>query len=173
MLRKLTIMFAFVFLAFGVLAPSALAAVTLNPDGTGFVGKGDVQTALGLNNKALQDLINGYASGSITFTVVSVTETTWNCIKPNPVEGEAPLVQERSRETSIQGVSSVIARERNQITGFILTGFVPGSTITTTTEGPKLGSCANAKSGYLFDASSVETSPVGGQVLRVNGVPLQ
>jgi hypothetical protein len=36
-------------------APAAAnASVTINPDGTGFVGKGDVQTVFGMNNSALQ-----------------------------------------------------------------------------------------------------------------------
>jgi hypothetical protein len=36
-------------------AGAAFAAITFNPDdGTGFVGKGDVQEAFGWNNHALQ-----------------------------------------------------------------------------------------------------------------------
>lgn len=34
---------------------AASASVTVNPDGTGFVGKGNVQTAFGWNNQKLQD----------------------------------------------------------------------------------------------------------------------
>ena len=34
---------------------AASAAVTVNPDGSGFVGKGDVQSVLGYNNKQMQE----------------------------------------------------------------------------------------------------------------------
>ena len=36
---------------------AASAAVTVNPDGSGFVGKGDVQSVLGYNNKEMQQSI--------------------------------------------------------------------------------------------------------------------
>jgi hypothetical protein len=38
-------------------AAVAGATITVNPDGSGFVGKGDVQSALGYNNKQMQDAI--------------------------------------------------------------------------------------------------------------------
>lgn len=53
-------------------ASAAGAAVTFDPaTGTGFIGKGDVQTALGWNNKALQ---TAEANGGIAFTYKAVTE---------------------------------------------------------------------------------------------------
>src|ERR671918_1859956 len=57
-----------------VKAGSPALQVTVNPaDGTGFVGKGDVQLIFGWNNKALQD-----NAGSVEFRANStvVTETT-------------------------------------------------------------------------------------------------
>ncbi|HSK25425.1 MAG TPA: hypothetical protein VK894_00765, partial [Jiangellales bacterium] len=69
----------------GLLASAALvlsggvaqAAVTFDAaTGEGFVGKGDVQLALGYNNKQLQD-----NAGSLEFAAVSevVTEVSWIC----------------------------------------------------------------------------------------------
>jgi hypothetical protein len=51
--------------ALAVSAAAANASVTLDPNGVGFVGKGDVQTAFGWNNAAIQKAVE---SGNITFT---------------------------------------------------------------------------------------------------------
>lgn len=49
-----------VALAAATLATVAIAAVTFDPvTGTGFVGKGDVQTAFGWNNQQLQQNADG------------------------------------------------------------------------------------------------------------------
>jgi hypothetical protein len=45
--------------------PAANAGVTIDADGKGFVGKGDVQTAMGWNNAALQKAVDGKI---LTFT---------------------------------------------------------------------------------------------------------
>src|SRR5215204_6817953 len=111
--------------------PAAFAAVTFDPaTGTGFVGKGDVQTALGYNNKQLQD-----NAGSLQFTFVSTTvsETSWECTNENNDK-----VQERERTTTTEttGVIDSIARERNQITGFNLMGFSGDPVTDSSTDGP-------------------------------------
>ena len=46
---------------------TAANAATLNPDGTGFVGKGEVQSAYGLNNRAIQKIIDANEK-AFTFT---------------------------------------------------------------------------------------------------------
>lgn len=51
-------------------AAMANASVTVNPDGTGFIGKGDVQSTLGLNNAGLQKAVN---ENSLAFTVEQPT----------------------------------------------------------------------------------------------------
>ena len=43
-------------------AGSASASTTIDAAGKGFVGKGDVQTALGINNAALQKAVDAIAS---------------------------------------------------------------------------------------------------------------
>ena len=106
----------------------AVAAVSFDPAaGTGFVGKGDVQLALGLNNAQVQ-------SASLSFASVSteVSEVSWECTNANNEK-----VQERARTTTttISGVLSSVARVKNQITGYNLNGYA-SSTPTSTTEGP-------------------------------------
>src|SRR5215204_1584872 len=111
--------------------PTAFAAVTFDPTtGTGFVGKGDVQTALGWNNKQLQD-----NAGSLQFTFVSttVTEVSWICTNDR---NENTQERERTTTTDTSGVVSSVARERNQITGFNLNGFTGTPTTDSSTEGP-------------------------------------
>ncbi len=141
------------------LMASSVSAYTLNADGTGFVGKGEVQTALGLNNQQLQ-------TGSFAFTYAVVSETTWTCSRTNLAGRE--VVQERSTETTTSGIVSSTARERNQITGFNLTGF---STSSTTVDGPVVGSCPSGSgAAWTFD-DNVETNVIS-DALYVNGVRL-
>jgi hypothetical protein len=150
-------------------ATAASAAVSFDSaTGTGFVGKGDVQSALGWNNKALQ---TAEATGDIRFTYNAVTEqeTTWDCYNQNNDH-----TQERARTTTttVTGVASHTARERNQITGFNLTGFEEGATSTTSTDGPPLYSCPNPNSSFVLGSTDVgdPTEISGG--LFVNGVLL-
>lgn len=148
-----------------LVATSASAAVTFDPStGTGFVGKGDVQTALHYNNKQLQENAN---SLEFTYSSTSATETTWTCDRDG-----GPQSQERTNTTTttVQGVVGTVARERNQITGFNLTGFSGAPTENTENEGPKVGSCPT----FWTAIDLVEGDPVvtdGG--LYVNGVLLQ
>jgi hypothetical protein len=121
--------------------PAAFAAATFDPvTGTGFVGKGDVQLAFGWNNKQLQDNAAG-----VTFESESVTvsEQSWTCTKLDRDDNPTDQTSERERTTTTTttGVVSKDLRERNQITGFTLTGYSGSPTITTSTEGPKLGTC--------------------------------
>jgi hypothetical protein len=124
----------------GAIATSGvlMAAVTFDAaTGTGFVGKGDVQLALGLNNKALQEAANADA---VEFQATStvVTEVSWVCTNSN---NQNTQERERTTTTTVSGVLDSTARERNQVTGFILGGYDGTSDVTTTTEGNQLNSC--------------------------------
>ncbi|GGI06095.1 hypothetical protein [Egicoccus halophilus] len=147
-------------------ATAASAAVELDPaTGAGFVGKGDVQTVLGWNNKQLQD-----RADALVFTFESVAEVSWSCTKTHEAGNsgkEVVTVQERSRVTTTSGVVSHTERVRNQITGFWLTGFAGEAT---TVDGPAIGTCPAEQSGFVFD-DNLETVVVGGG-LQVNGVAL-
>lgn len=123
--------------AFGLAAIStvAYAAVTFDSaTGTGFVGKGDVQLALGLNNAQLQA-----QAGSLQFTynATEVTERSWVCTKDNGNTQE----RERTTTSTVQGVVASVARVKNQITGFNLNGYSSSSTSGSTFDGPALNSC--------------------------------
>jgi opacity protein-like surface antigen len=145
------------------IAAAAFAAVTFDPaTGTGFVGKGDVQLVYGWNNKQLQD-----NAGSVQFRANSVSETEWTCSRPAPTpnDPDREIVQERSSETTTQGLVDSIARERNQITGFNLLGY--DGTPTVTTDGPAVGSCPANPSGFEYDNNAV-TTPVAGGGLEVS-----
>jgi hypothetical protein len=67
-----------------------------------------------------------------------VTEVSWTCTNE---KNENTQDRERTTTTSIAGVLSSVARERNQITGFNLTGYTGTPTMSSTTEGNPLNSC--------------------------------
>jgi hypothetical protein len=164
--RKLTIFATFVIVA-ALSAVAAYAAVTFDPaTGTGFVGKGDVQLALGLNNAQLQA-----QAGSLQFASVStvVTEVSWICTNDR---NEQTQERERTTTTSIQGVLSSVARERNQITGFFLTGYNGVPTSSSTTEGPGVNTCPSGPWTLTTPAGDPEVVS-SSTVLTVNGVDLQ
>ena len=137
------------------LSTPASAEVIVDSNGNGFVGKGDVQLALGYNNAQLQQNAN-----SLVFSLSSTTEVTWTCDRD-----AGPQTQERTNVTTTQGIIASVARVRNQITGFNLQGFT--GTTTTTTDGPAVGSCPE-----FWTAIDLVETPGEGGTLSVNGVPL-
>lgn len=159
----------FVAVASGVVLAAVVATAAVNFDpttGTGFVGKGDVQLALGLNNAQLQA-----QAGSLQFASIStvVTEVSWICTNSN---NDNTQERERTTTSSIQGVVSSIARERNQITGFNLTGYSGTPTQSSTTEGNPLNSCPSGPWSLTTPAGAPEVVS-SSSALTVNGVPLQ
>ncbi|MBW3665749.1 MAG: hypothetical protein KY469_21875 [Actinobacteria bacterium] len=148
MKKTITILAASVALA--VFASAAFAAVTFNAaDGTGFVGKGDVQLVYNWNNKALQD-----NAASVQFQAESkvVTEVSWVCTNTKH-EHEQPRA--RTTTTTVEGVVDSIARDKKgQITGFNLTGYAGGTTEDVVNDGPGVNSCPGGKDWSL-------TTPAG------------
>jgi len=116
----------------------ALFAVTFDAaTGEGFVGKGNVQSAFGWNNAALQLCAPIGDVNCVEFRAETTTETTWQCRNSNNQN-----IQERTRTATTSGVFNDTSREprnRNQVTGFLLTGYTGAAT--TETEGPPLQSC--------------------------------
>lgn len=143
----------------------AYAAVIFNPaDGTGFVGKGDVQLVYGWNNKQLQD-----NAGFVDFRANSevVTEVSWECTNSN---NQSIQERERTTTTTIQGVVDSIARERNQITGFNLTGYSGTPTETSETEGPAVNSCPSGPWSLTSPAGDPEVvSSSSGLEVSIDG----
>jgi hypothetical protein len=129
--------------AIAVTATVAFAAVTFDPvTGEGFVGKGEVQEAFGWNNRALQNNADDVQFRYVG-TIVEVTDYSWTCTNTS---NDNTLERGRvvTETTSLQGVFSHTARERNQITGFILDGWdgTPQMSITTRASGQQLWQCA-------------------------------
>jgi hypothetical protein len=101
--------------------------VTFDPStGKGFVGKGDVQTALGLNNAKMQTLAN--TQGGVTFTYVhtdiyNVVEAWATGNVDNPVSLNAHQI---SVTTTVVVNDEVVHANRtnpnSDVTGFNLTG---------------------------------------------------
>src|SRR5262245_46442049 len=67
---RITKVVALAAFALLVTASAAIAGVTVDSAGKGFVGKGDVQTALGMNNSALQKAVD---AKSLVFTAQQPT----------------------------------------------------------------------------------------------------
>ena len=103
-----------------VMSAGLMALVTFDPaTGTGFVGKGDVQSSFAWNNAGLQS----HASG-VTFSF-DVTERRYkDCVdNDNPNNGQIRLVDERHQTKEVTSQIQYDARTHKQIDGFILTGF--------------------------------------------------
>lgn len=154
-------------LAMGIMASSAFAAVTFDPvDGTGFVGKGDVQTALGWNNAELQKNAENLKFTYETQTVYEVT-VTWTT--GDGTKGEKTHTVEHKRTYSVNDIVDYGARIKNQVTGFNLLGF--NSDLNPTfDEIPKVGDEYPGNSGHIVKLVEL-VSTTGG--LYVDGILLQ
>jgi hypothetical protein len=110
---------------------SAYAAVDVDPEtGEGFVGKGDVQLALGWNNNTLQNNFE-----KLVFRAITTSDTTWTCTNSN--NGN---IQERNRTITSGTLLSHEERAKNQVSGFFLDGY-EGEPSVIDSEGPPLNSC--------------------------------
>ena len=137
----------------------ASAAVTVDFDtGTGFVGKGDVQDALGWNNAQLQS-----HADFVTFRVASVvtTEVTWVCTNSN---NENTQERARTTTTTTAGVFTSEVRDKKQVTGFILKGFSGNPDTSSETVGNQLNSCPNGPWTLTTPAGEPEVIDVEGGV---------
>jgi hypothetical protein len=95
---------------------TAAATVTFNTDGTGFVGKGDVQTALGWKNAQFQR-----NASDITFTYANDLIEVQRCWRYQT--GEAVGAWVRYRTVDEDHVETYQALSHgHQISGFVLTG---------------------------------------------------
>jgi hypothetical protein len=171
---KLRTIAALVIAVAAPLAFSSPATATVTFDagtGTGFVGKGDVQLALGWNNKQLQDNASGV---SFTYEAVTAQETSWVCVNENNGHEQQ---RTRTETTTVSGVASSVTRDNSKgkdgpVTGFRLNGYAGGSSTSTSADGPPLLSCPNASSTFSLGSVVVGEPQVLSGGLRVNGVPI-
>lgn len=123
-----------VALALVVSSVSAFATVTVNADGSGFVGKGDVSLQFGWNNAAAQAKSTGVSfSYSQSNTYVGVCE--WYTGLNSPKGAKLHTVTQSKTSDVVSGIASD-ARKASQYTGWNLTGF---GSVTVTGEAPVVG----------------------------------
>jgi hypothetical protein len=152
-------------LALSVFSSSAFAAVTFDTEtGKGFVGKGDVQTALGLNNAQMQAKAEGLV---FTYEAVDTYEVTVEWTTGEGKKGEKTHTVEHKRTATVSGEVTYEARKANQVTGFTLTKFIE-----TSTEGsiPSVGEEFPGNSGHKATSVELVSST---STLFVNGAPLE
>ncbi|WP_142752186.1 hypothetical protein [Neobacillus piezotolerans] len=153
-------------LAMGLLAGSAFAAVTFDPaTGAGYVGKGDVQTAMGWNNADLQknagDLVFTYKTKEVY--AITVTWTTGDGKR-----GEKTHDVEHERISSINATIDFSPKSNKQISGFNLKYFTDEKEVTGKI--PQVGEEFPGQSGHIVSSVDLVSSTSG---LYVNGVQIQ
>jgi hypothetical protein len=146
-------------------APGANSLVTLDPsNGTGFVGKGDVQLAFGWNNAQLQK-----NAGGLSFTYATEDSYSAVCewITGEGTRGQKTHDVTHVRTSSVTSQIAYDARVRTQITGFMLRGIE-----STTEEGsvPEVdGQCPGNEGTDGVWVSVEQTGSSGGLYVNFGG----
>lgn len=113
--------------ACGAALATAYAAITFNPTtGSGFVGKGDIQLALGWNNAQLQSNASG-----LSFSYIQARSYSIECEWTTETGGRnSKIIEHAVTHTFGADVNAAVAFQartqtqgQGQITGFALTGF--------------------------------------------------
>ena len=102
------------------LSAAALASVTVNADGTGFVGKGDVQVPFGWNNAVAQQKATG-----VTFAYIQSNIYSGVCewVTGEGTRGMKVHTVTKSRNTEVVAGIAADPRKTGQYTGWNLLGF--------------------------------------------------
>lgn len=170
MIRKLSAIFAFVFMTLSLVGPSASAAVSYFPGTGGYVGKGDVQTAIGLNNSGLQNAVAG-----ITFEYIATATYSQVCSKEVQIGGpnnrETKVISNTFKDNfAVNATVSYETKKQNQVAGFNL------SPISLTSSAIPTDLCPNENSEFAaLDAEGNPTQPIlvessGGLFMVYEGV---
>jgi hypothetical protein len=178
-MKRIIRIVALAALALFATAAVASASVTVNPDGTTSIGKGDVQTALGYHNDAAFQ--TDAQAGKITFNYGSdVTQMIADikCSAANIMGPDDPFDTAHNvvGSTVTPHGANVTALKNNQgkVTGYTATGITSGTPTTTST----FANWSTCPAGEHFmgwlngpgNAFHWETTP-GSSVLQVsNGV---
>lgn len=151
-------------IALAFAAAPASAEIVLNGDGTGFVGKGDVQSAFGWNDHAFQA-----NAENLTFRLAAIESVSWICRRIN--NNNTVNQQRSSTSATIGGVEhSLRYNPQGHITGIHLDGYA--GDIEHVYSGATAGSCPANPSGfflvedsfsYSISDSLLEVSADGGQ----------
>jgi hypothetical protein len=133
------------------------SAYTMDSAGAGWVGKGEVQTAYGWNNKAMQDNVSG-----VTFAYDSTSTYEVVCEFDNP--GGHHVITNTKR-SSVQATVGSDARNNSSgkqgpMTGWYLTGF--GAVTSTGQTVPAVGDGCPGNSGLGAITSVTQTGSGAG-----------
>lgn len=141
-----------------VLAGSASATVTFDPgSGTGFVGKGDVQTAFAWNNATAQAQVNNV---SFSYDAASTYDVTIE-FDTGGVHNTTHHIVTQDKSTTVSASVASDPRHTGQYTGWNLTGL--GTTTTTGDTIPSAGdSCPNGDLGTCHVTDVTQTGSTGG-----------
>ena len=154
--------------ATALISTAAWATVTLNADGTGFVGKGDVQLVYGQNNAQIQNALIANPQ-AYTFSFVEVTSydavCEWDTITGGKSSKTIHHIVTNTKTSTINSLINGSPRQikgQTQFTGFNLLGF--GAVTVTGDPVPQVGdSChgdvENADPNGVAFLTSVELSP--------------
>jgi len=129
-MKKKALFLALVAVLVFAFAATAYATVTFQPSNdTGFVGKGDVQLVLGMNNAQIQ---NAALSLAFTYAKTDMYEVV-NAWASGNVDNPASLSAHLVTVTTVVGVNDTVActirnNPKSDVTGFNLTGV--GSSVT-------------------------------------------
>jgi hypothetical protein len=149
--------------ATALFATVASASVAVDANGNGYVGKGDVQSALGWNNAAFDKNVKDlkFTAG----TQVMGNQTRWQC-SGGEQSRTSTVVQSRT-----VNATPVLNGNGKQITGWNLTGFgfqfVSGGY-----SGAQYNAYCPAGESFLGFLPNVFTTDVTDGGLKVNGVDL-
>lgn len=155
---------AFVLVA--ALFTVAFASVSYNPASGGFVGKGDVQTLLNLNNKGMQALVdrNGVA---FTYKAEEIYETECTWIT-GPTHNRKSHTKTRTVDYSVNASIDSSNKKTGQYTGWFLN---PALETSASEEAPVLGGQCHGEGtdGTYTSVTLIEATPGS---LFVNGIAL-
>jgi hypothetical protein len=151
----------------GMFSTSVFASVTFDPaTGTGFVGKGDVQSVLGLNNAGLQAIAGNLKFAYEAVDVYEVVAEWYNEVGKDKVLVRKTI--EVPRRVNLSYSINYNTRVHKQVDGFFLTG--SGSAVNAKV--PVVGQPFNdGNDGKIIISVTLVSSTVSG--LTVNGVALQ
>jgi hypothetical protein len=164
------------FVSLSITLLTAYAAWTVDIDGYGFVGKGDVQLLYGWSNTQLQKNADKLQFRS---EVSSSIDQEWICLKVMNNGTEQVTERNNTEVTTVKGLTSNVTRVKNQITGFNLTGLAQVVVENVREQGPATFTCTGGGTyvdDTLITAPAVVTTKLkvsfnGGDFLQLPDVP--
>jgi hypothetical protein len=147
-------------------ATVAMAAVTYSPASGGYAPKGDVQTALGLNNNQIQQ-------ANLSFTYELKARYDYECVYTETNGSKAGQVQSKDQHTNVNVDAEIDGGTRvtGQIVGYYLKPVVGGSG----EQVPATGDVCKVGNDFgVIEGAVVETQKSGGLFVSNNGgTPVQ